>query len=572
MPTARATIAAEFPSLSAAATAQYNSYAERPTVAMSAAEWQYAAPVSIGAQENSQSPRRDASGSESRFTPADTAQAGALSAMPLALDALPIQHAEKHATAAPAASRSTAAHQDAARDRRASRAAHHQDAARLRQSRSARHQDTLRTSRRALASPYSFGSTAHGGFDSVAGAGADVRSFAQSYEQNAIRPAAGKWVKPTEPETTGYEPTANLLFFRPSDGSAALLFGNDGDALSAAVIVPIRRRYIVINTQSLMRVGDGLTIPASDIKVSIDVDSWAWGWSATVPGAYLYELQAGIGELVELEANVNGHTFRLSVETIQSSRSFGKSTLSVSGRSRAAWLAAPYADIANRANTTQMTAQQLMALALTENGVSLGWDIDWQITDWIVPAGVWSHSGTAIEACMSIAEAVGAYIQSDPNDQVLRVQPRYPAAPWGWDDLTPDIELPEDVCVTEGIEFVDKPAYNTVFVSGQAQGVLGHVTRGGTDGSRAAPMIIDPLVTHADAARQRGTAVLSDTGRQKLISLSLPVLEETGIILPGKLVRYTESGKTHLGLSRSVDVEAKFPKVRQTIMLESHVL
>ena len=68
-----------------------------------------------------------------------------------------------------------------------------------------------------------------------------------------------------------------------------------------------------------------------------------------------------------------------------------------------------------------------------------------------------------------------------------------------------------------------------------------------------------------------GLAILSDTGRQALVSVSLPVLEETGIIMPGKIIDYTESGTTRRGLVRAVDVSTSFPKVRQTVRIETHV-
>ena len=326
------------------------------------------------------------------------------------------------------------------------------------------------------------------------------------------------------------------------------------------------------NTQSLVRVSDGKEIAGADLRLSIDVDSWVWGWSASVPGRYLPDLLQSAEDQVELQAEINGHVFRLAVEKVSRDRRFASSRLAVSGRGRAAWLADPYATLSGYGNTEAMLAQQLMADALTENGVSLGWSLDWQITDWLVPAGAWSCTGTPMDACLAIAEAAGAYIQAHPSDQILRVLPRYPAAPWHWSELTPDLALPEDVCVTEGIEWVDKPGYNTVFVAGQQGGVLAHITRAGTDGGTPAPMITDPLIAHADAGRQRGLAILSDTGRQAQISLSLPVLEETGIILPGQLVQYSESGNTHLGLARAVDVTGSFPKVRQTIRLETHVL
>jgi hypothetical protein len=72
--------------------------------------------------------------------------------------------------------------------------------------------------------------------------------------------------------------------------------------------------------------------------------------------------------------------------------------------------------------------------------------------------------------------------------------------------------------------------------------------------------------------RARGLAVLADTGRQAHISLRLPVLPETGIIRPGKLVRYTEGGNTHLGLTRAVQLEQRFPDLWQTIKVETHEL
>lgn len=342
---------------------------------------------------------------------------------------------------------------------------------------------------------------------------------------------------------------------------------------AATIIVPVRRLYMQSNTTTLVLADSGQPIPVrGSLNLSLDADSWVWGWSASVPASYLSVLSAPLGDLIEVLATVNGTAFRLAVERISRDRQFGQAMLSISGRGRAAWLADPYADIVSRSNQSAMTAQQLMAEALTENGVSIGWAIDWQITDWLVPAGSWNHTGTAMDACLSIAEAAGAYIQAHRTDQVLSVLPRYPAAPWNWQGLTPDIQLPEDVCVTEGIEWVDKPAYNTVFISGQGGGILAHVTRQGSAGDKPSPMVTDALITHADAGAQRGTRILSDTGRQKLITLSLPVLAETGIIVPGKLVRYSENGVQHVGLTRAVGVNAEFPKTRQSIKIESHVL
>lgn len=142
---------------------------------------------------------------------------------------------------------------------------------------------------------------------------------------------------------------------------------------------------------------------------------------------------------------------------------------------------------------------------------------------------------------------------------------------WNWGTVTPDFVLPSDVTSREGVEDVRLPRYNRVFVSGQAQGILGQVTRAGTDGSIEAPMVTDALITHADAARQRGLAILGDTGNQALLSLRLPVLPETGIITPGKFVQYVDEGVTRIGIVRGTSVDVGMPEIWQTIGVETHV-
>ena len=96
------------------------------------------------------------------------------------------------------------------------------------------------------------------------------------------------------------------------------------------------------------------------------------------------------------------------------------------------------------------------------------------------------------------------------------------------------------------------------------------ITRAGTAGTLLAPPVVDPLITTTAAARQRGLSILADTGRQKELSLRLPVLPETGIILPGTLLRYVDGGETHLGMVRGVNVDVQMPAVYQTLEVESH--
>ena len=337
------------------------------------------------------------------------------------------------------------------------------------------------------------------------------------------------------------------------------------------IIIPVRGVYIVQNEVLLTRVAGGATIPATRMSLALDVDSWTWSFSASVPGQYLSLLEPSGGAAVELEAIINGQQFRVLAERLARDRVFGNSSIAVSGRGKAALLDSPYAPLMTFANDEARTMAQLADEALVFNGVPLGWTVNWGLTDWSVPAGVWNHQGSHMGALARLAESAGAYIRPDPLLQELNVLHRYPTMPDTWASATPDIELPAALTTREGIEWQDRADYDAVYVSGQQAGVLGFVKKAGSAGTTFAQMITDPLITHADAARQRGRAILGNTGRKAIVTLSLPVLEETGVIEPGKMVRYVDGATTLVGLVRSTNVDVTHPKVVQTIGVETHV-
>lgn len=390
----------------------------------------------------------------------------------------------------------------------------------------------------------------------------------------------------TPPFDPCYTPNPALLFQYPAADFAAgqIVFFCDnhpdpGDpgGPTETVVVPVRRIYRVINSATLVRVDGGVPIPAVGMSLTIDVDSWTWGFTARTPSAALPLLEpASSGEPVEVEATINGLPYRFIVEGISRDRTFGRSDLVVSGRGKAALLDAPYAPIMTFANTSDFDLQQLARDVLTFNGVSIGWDVDagWEPTNWQIPAGVFSFQGTYIGAINAIAQAAGAYVQPHPTAKALRVKRRYPAKPWEWSDVDPDYELPADVVQKEAIVWTDKPNYNRVFVRGMRKAILGQVTSF-APGDLEAPMVTDQLITHAVGARQRAMVALCDVGRQAAVSLRLPVLSETGIIAPGKFVRYVDGDVARIGLVRSSAVEVDRADDRltiwQTIGVETHV-
>ena len=407
------------------------------------------------------------------------------------------------------------------------------------------------------------------------------RAWAGRFQQ-AWAPRPGQWQRPGPPlPEPCYIPAlpAHLVFSDPHDASlpARLVFvcerhGPPGPQPEPGnVVVPIRRVYVTINSIILTRVSDGMPLPADSFSMSLDTDSWTWQWSASLQSHLLAYLAPVDGSPVQVQAVVNGVPYRLCAESLTRDRSFGQSRIAVRGRGLGAALDAPYAPTLNFGNDAgALTAQQLMAAALTINGVGIGWDVDFGLTDWLVPAGAWSHQGTYLSAITTIAAAAGGYVQPHATLQTLRILPRYPAPPWEWASVVPDFSLPADVVSVEGIEWTTKPAYTRVHVSGQAQGVLAEVTRAGTAGTAVAPMVTDALITHADAARQRGLAVLADTGAQARVTLTLPVLPETGLILPGHFVSYSDGPVQRKGIVRGSSVNWSRPRLRQTLQLETH--
>lgn len=393
------------------------------------------------------------------------------------------------------------------------------------------------------------------------------------------RPGRSVIVPPEPPSDPSYLPElpARLVFDSPASAGlpAHLVFicerHGPGPEPGETIVVPVRRVYMTINSLSLLRVDGGVPLAASAFSMALDVDSWTWNWSATMPAHQLAAVQpAANGDPVDILATVNDQPFRLVAEGYTRDRAFARDSISVKGRGRSAILDAPYAPVLNHGNAADRTAQQLMLDTLTVNGVPIGWGVDWRLTDWLVPGNVWTHQGVYMSALVDIAEAAGATIQPHDTDATVRVVPRYPAAPWDWDDLTPDFELPSAVVSVEGTEWLRRPAYNRVHVSGVAAGVLGEVTCLGTAGNLIAPMVTHPLITHVDAARQRGLSELSNTGSQAHLSLRLPVLAETGVIKPGALVRYVDGGASHLGLVRSTSLEWQRPALRQVLTVETH--
>lgn len=407
--------------------------------------------------------------------------------------------------------------------------------------------------------------------------GVPTRVAVRAHWQEARRPPPGVSAAPPvePPEPPCYDPaTAGRLVFTDlalGDGRLVFVCQRGGGLPGATIVVPVRRVYMTVNNVDLT-LADGRHVRAFSFGMSLDVDSWTWQWSASLHESALPLIAPGSdGAPVQVFASINGVQYRLLAEGYGRERSFDDTRIKVNGRGLAALLDVPYSPATSHANGLDRTAQQLMGDVLTVNGVGFGWAVDFGLTDWLVPGGVWSHYGSYMSALREIAGAAGGYLQPHDTAQIVRVLHRYPSAPWDWAARTPDFELPSAVVSVEGIDWLRKAAYDRVYVGGVSAGFTGNVKRAGTAGLLVAQGVVHPLITAEAAIRQRGIAELGSGGNQAHISLRLPVLAETGVIKPGAFVRYVDGGDAYLGLVRSTSVEWTAPDLEQVISVETHI-
>jgi hypothetical protein len=347
--------------------------------------------------------------------------------------------------------------------------------------------------------------------------------------------------------------------------------------------IPIRRIYVVSNSAQIVRVSDGRDIPAQAVTLALSMDSFAWSMTAALSGRSAMDLVEGTdAQPVEVDVTINGTTWRLLIDNWSLQEAAGRRGGTIRGRSRSAYLAAPYA-----ATRDYQEASTLLAQQLANQELPPGWTLTWSAEDWTVPAGAWAYQGLApIDAIARVAAAGGAYVQTDLIADALTVQQRYPTAPWLWASANADVEIPRDVIVQRSSQKKPGQGKNAVYLhGGTTGGILARVLRNGTAGDALLPTIVDPLLTDVTPARHRGIAALAATMRQANEQHELPLAADLGgLVLPGAMVAVGEGEgpsflRDWIGLVNGVTVTAQAQragdrgvnlKVRQVLDIERH--
>ena len=379
--------------------------------------------------------------------------------------------------------------------------------------------------------------------------------------------------KPPEPDFD----ESTVLDFRCKwfNADTTLNFGFD----CASELIPSTGVIFVTNSVSLTRSDDGREIKLLGFSVGIDSNSYAWTFSATVPLSELSKVDTAREQQIGVDFTCNGNLWRFILDSCDDSISFGESSLTIKGKSRAMLLAHPYATQRGFKFDTAMSARQIAEAELNRFGVPSGFTLDWQlagVNGWNVPANTYSYSNkTPINSLQWIAEAAGGFINADMSADVLHVLAHYPIPSWEWAAQTPSINLPMSLITSRSRGRVNKPAYNGVTIYGESDNGIGAlIKRTGTSGGYQPPMVTSDLITDQDAAISRGKMILSDTGDIGNIGISMPLVADIGVLKPSTLIGVNDS-EQWVGMVRGTTITGRLSSNRaleidQSIDVERH--
>lgn len=413
------------------------------------------------------------------------------------------------------------------------------------------------------------------------------RGLKLPWEEGRRPPPGMEYIPPIEPPHPPFEGDTDLNFVCKLLAYNGLNVPLNFGSLYCPVlpghpgfIIPTRRVYFVLNNIVCTRVDDGTPIELMTSDISIDRQSWCWGFSGTIAAKDFDKVEPGSDGPVAIQIVINGFTFRFLVEDYGDKQTFGTRDISISGRSLTAYLDSPYAPTRSLVQVNAITSRQMAEEELIRAGLITGYSLDWTLIDalgWQLPDNTWQYQDqTPIQVIKSIANGVGGYVNSHPWDKIIQVRSAYPATPWEWDTTDSDIILPRDIIVSQSLTWGEKPDYNGVYVSGDKTGVTAFGKRDGTAGDLQMPMVVDAMISDVAAARERVRSELSTAGKQATVSIELPLADYTGLFLPGQLVTVdetTSSTPNWKGLVRGVSIGSRWSdtlEVTQTIELERH--
>ena len=346
---------------------------------------------------------------------------------------------------------------------------------------------------------------------------------------------------------------------RPPPATSVVTTANGGIAL----VIPTLENYAMQHTISAKIVATNAAVKLDRISLSYDVDMFAWNFSGVLASKEdLALFNMASLDPIELQITIDGYVWLVIVEKIPERKSFGKTEITLTGRSLSALLGAPWILPASFTAGSDMTIQQLANALLP-----IDWTINWQCPTWIVPAGTYSYTQqTKIQALKALADNIGAILKPARDSKTIDVIPRYPVTPWNYNatGIAPDLTIPDSAIESVGIESRMTSPINGVYVHGGDNGVLAFCRLNGTAGDVLAPTETNVLITDQQAARMLGERILAGRATPPVTSSVTTFL---GGDFPLADVGMLVAVNGERAIINGVSIDVDFSKVRQIITL-----
>jgi hypothetical protein len=376
--------------------------------------------------------------------------------------------------------------------------------------------------------------------------------------------------------------------------------------------------YYMLNTLYISEAISGRPIEALGISITTDRSSWLWQFTMTVASLDCLEIIKPVdGVFAHILIEINGYQWLCTVEGWDENRTLTRDSWNIYGRSTSLLFGAPISKQKSGTYGTGANGAQIFDDFVQNEPVPLGWPssvqswtADWTAVQngvdgfspylsWYVPGNTLSYSNTTTKDILkNITDAIGAFIQTDPKDPVLKVLPMYAHQPWNWTDTNSNIDwigLIEDQFSEIGRKYVQNPYYQAVQVLGEINSanssnngadqdvVFVKACRDGYCGSAAdyAPMITHPLITTTNAGRERGRIGIASGGEWVNHTLKISVLcsaaSHLGLFTPGDMVSVVERNAVWFGqvtgttVAASVDLSKGVVVVNQVLEVEEYI-
>lgn len=340
-------------------------------------------------------------------------------------------------------------------------------------------------------------------------------------------------------------------------------------------IIPNLRSYIVHNV--ITATIGGIAIDPISFSIKTDMHGVCWQGDIEITKSdyakIKHKLEVSRGSEPLINIVINGKPFTIIAEEQRRSRRFTSHTHNISGRSVTARLGADYAKAQSGLLDQANYASQLVSSQLVNQPASLA---DWDISDWLIPAGNYAVSGkTPMAVIKDIADAAGGFVLSDPSAAMLSLKPRWPYPAWELATAVADVTIPADVIRKIDDQKRINARYNTVTLSGPTEG--GHVYRETQGRDAEAPTHDHLLYTDRDAILPAGIAILSDSGVHRDYTLTMRWAGKYNVPLAvlGQVWQINDPEGYWRGVVTGVSVnvsrEGDVPTVWQTVNIDRYM-